>query len=175
MKLVLAAALTLAPLTAFAAGTAPSTPEPTADEKCEDGLVWDKDTKECVEPAESTQNDAYLLDSAQRYAYAGDYGDAQKVLRAVNSQDASRTLALWGFTHRKMGNIEVGLSFYDRALEVDPNNILARSYLGEAKVNMGDYDGALLQLAEIRARGGEGSRAETLLLKAMAGSSTYDR
>ena len=73
-----------------------------------------------------------------------------------------------------MGHIDVGLAFYDKALEADPNNILARSYLGEAKINMGDYDGALMQLAEIRARGGEGSRAETLLLKAMQGSATYD-
>jgi tetratricopeptide (TPR) repeat protein len=174
MKLVLAVALTLAPLTVFAAGEAPSTPEPTADEKCENGLVWNPETELCEEASESTQNDTYLLDSAQRYAYAGAYGDAQTVLRAVKSQDSSRTLALWGFTHRKMGQIEVGLSYYDQALDADPNNILARSYLGEAKVNMGDYDGALVQLAEIRARGGAGSRAEALLLQAMTGGSSYD-
>ena len=174
MRLLLAAALTLTPLTAFAAGEAPSTPTPTEDRQCDDGQVWNPESKECEDAAESNQNDAYLLDSAQRYAYAGDYGDAQTVLKAVKSQDSSRTLALWGFTHRKMGHIDVGLAFYDKALEADPNNILARSYLGEAKINMGDYDGALMQLAEIRARGGEGSRAETLLLKAMQGSATYD-
>lgn len=173
MKLLLAAALTLAPMTAFAAGPEPTTPAPTAEEECENGLVWNPDTEMCEEAAESGQDDATLLDSAQRYAYAGNYGDAQTVLKAVKSQDASRTLALWGFTHRKMGHTDVGLAFYDKALAANPDNILARSYLGEAKITMGDYQGAREQLAEIRARGGAGSRAEKLLLRAMQVGSIY--
>lgn len=173
MKLLFAAALTLAPMIAFAAGPEPTYPAPTAEEECDDGLVWNPDTEVCEEASESTQTDAYLLDSAQRYAYAGNYEDAQTVLKAVDDQSASRTLALWGFTHRKMGNTEVGLAFYDQALTVNPDNIVARSYLGEAKVNMGDYKGAREQLAEIRARGGSGSRAESLLLKALQGGSLY--
>ena len=37
-----------------------------------------------------------------------------------------------------------------------------------------ELEAAIDQLVEIRARGGEGSRAEKLLLKAMSGGSTYD-
>ena len=171
MRLIYAAALTLAPLSAFAAGSETSTPEPKVT--CEDGQVWNEETETCEDPSESSQTDSFLLDSAQRYAYAGHYEDAQIVLSAVKDQTDSRTLTLWGFTHRKMGNVDLGLAFYDQALTKDPNNILARSYLGEAHVNLGDYDAALTQLAEIRARGGAGSRAETLLIKAMQGGTLY--
>lgn len=176
MRLIFAAALTLAPLTTYAAGTAPSTLEPEPEVvECEvEGQVWNPETEICEVPEDSDQSDAFLLDSAQRLAYAGAYGTAQDILKGVDAQEASRTLALWGYTHRKMGNVDLGLAFYDKALQADPNNILARSYLGEAKINMGDYDGALVELAEIRARGGSGSRAESLLLQAMQGGGSYD-
>ncbi|MCY4334529.1 MAG: hypothetical protein OXC60_07615, partial [Litoreibacter sp.] len=54
------------------------------------------------------------------------------------------------------------------ALEADADNLLARSYLGQGLVVVGDRAGAKLQLTEIRARGGRNTWAEFALKSAIA-------
>jgi hypothetical protein len=56
---------------------------------------------------------------------------------------------------------------------VNPDNLLARSYMGQALVEQGQVDLALAQLSEIRMRGGRGTWAETSLANAVATSVTY--
>ena len=63
--------------------------------------------------------------------------------------------------------------YYDQALTRNPDNILARSYMGQGKVAAGDKVAAVIQLREIQARGGAGTWAETSLRSAIETGTTY--
>ena len=169
---VLAAALTL-PLgtVALAAGngnsSAPSKP------KCEKGLVYDKKSKTCVAAQESNLDVDTLYETVRQLAYAGRYDDAQTVLAAM-PQDDDRTLTYLGFTNRKMGNTDLAMAYYTTAIETNPANVLARSYMGQGLVEMGNIPAAIKELHAIRAHGGTGTWAEASLAKAIATGTTYN-
>ncbi|WP_291735559.1 tetratricopeptide repeat protein [Leisingera sp. F5] len=164
----LAAALTL-PMTAFAAsGNDWNPPKPTQTTKeCKGKRVWDDQKKRCVRPKKSSLNQQELLGAVRELAYAGRQEDAQAVLGAMADQQDSLVLTYWGFTHRKLGNLDVAQAYYDQALARDPDNILARSYMGQGLVEQGKYGTALIQWKEIKARGGDGSWAEASLRNAL--------
>ena len=177
MRLILALALTL-PGMAFAAGTgsSDSTTPPTTTkttQTCEGVQVWDEDTQSCVDPKESRLDSDTLYGAVRELAYAGRYGDAQGVLAAMPEQNDDRVLTYWGFTHRKMGHAELASAFYEKAIGLNPDNILARSYMGQGMVETGNIDGAIAQWREIKARGGEGSWAEASLRQAIRTGTTY--
>jgi cytochrome c-type biogenesis protein CcmH/NrfG len=69
--------------------------------------------------------------------------------------------------------MELGMSYYRRALQQDENYILARSYMGMALAEQGDIQGARVQLVEIRDRGGENTWAYRALLQSLNGYRTY--
>ncbi|MCB4455550.1 tetratricopeptide repeat protein [Leisingera sp. McT4-56] len=173
--LALAAALSL-PVTGFAAsGNDWNPPKPTETTKiCKGKRVWDDDKKRCVRPRKSSLNQQGLLEAARELAYAGRQQDAQAVLSAMADQKDTMVLTYWGFTHRRLGNQELAQSFYDQALVQDPDNVLARSYMGQAFVEQGKYGAAKAQLKEIKARGGAGSWAEASLRSALRTGKTYD-
>ncbi len=54
-----------------------------------------------------------------------------------------------GYTQRKLGNYDVAKTYYDMALEVDPNHKGANEYLGELYVETGELDLANVQLAKL--------------------------
>ena len=164
----LAAALTL-PMAAFAAsGNDWNPPKPSETTKtCKGKRVWDDQKKRCVRPRKSSLNQEGLLGAARELAYAGRQEDAQAVLSAMADQQDSLVLTYWGFTHRKLGNLDLAQAYYDRALAQDPDNFLARSYMGQGLVEQGKYGAALVQWKEIRARGGDGTWAEASLREAL--------
>jgi len=164
----LAAALTL-PMAAFAAsGNDWNPPKPSETTKtCKGKRVWDDQKKRCVRPRKSSLNQEGLLGAARELAYAGRQEDAQAVLSAMADQQDSLVLTYWGFTHRKLGNLDLAQAYYDRALAQDPDNFLARSYMGQGLVERGKYGAALVQWKEIRARGGDGTWAEASLREAL--------
>ncbi|MEX0301151.1 MAG: tetratricopeptide repeat protein [Leisingera sp.] len=170
----LAAALTL-PMAAFAAsGNDWNPPKPSETTKtCKGKRVWDEEKKRCVRPRKSSLNQEGLLGAARELAYAGRQEDAQAVLSAMADQQDSIVLTYWGFTHRKLGNLDLARAYYDQALAQDPDNILARSYLGQGFVEQGKYGLALAQWKEIRARGGEGTWAEASLRDALETGVSY--
>jgi tetratricopeptide (TPR) repeat protein len=162
---------------AFAAGeasdeTAPP-PKTETTAKCTGGKVWDKKKKACVEPDQSGFNDDGLYEAAREFAYAGQYDNAIRVLQLARNQDDPRILNYLGYANRKAGRMELGMSYYKRALQADENYILARSYMGQALIEQGDVDGAKIQLVEIRDRGGEDSWAYRSLLQALNGYRSY--
>lgn len=162
----LALALALAcPLPALAAGgMEPSPPTPTeTTTTCTDGKVWDADRESCVAPRESRLDDDTLYRAARELASAGQYDAAQDVLAAMSDPGDDRVLTYMGFTHRKMGDLERGIAYYRAALNANPDNLLARSYMGEALAEMGEAELARAELSEIRARGGRGTWAEIAL------------
>lgn len=154
----------LLPTLAFAAGGGSSTPPTSTNttKVCEQGYVYDDNTRSCVAPQESSLTDDDRYEAVRELAYAGRYNDAQIVLSAMDQAD-DRTLTYWGFTHRKMGNTELAMVYYNDAITTNPNNILARSYMGQAHAIAGDKDLAMAQLVEIKARGGRETWAEKSL------------
>jgi len=160
---------------ARAAGEDTTTPPDTTktSTECTDGKVWDEEKKECVEPQKSGMNDDLLFKAARELAYAGQYENSLKVLDAVKDQNSARILNYRGYSNRKAGRVELGMSYYKRALQADENYILARSYMGQALVEQGQIEEAKVQLIEIRDRGGENTWAYRALLDTLGGVRQY--
>lgn len=137
--------------------------------------VWDASIRKCVRPDKTSHLDTDTLYQAVReLAYAGRYEDAQKVLATMPDQTDDRVLTYWGFTHRKLGNLETAMMFYEDAVARNPDNMLARSYMGQGLVEAGNLDAAKVQLAEIETRGGGFSWAGTSLREAIYTGRTYN-
>jgi tetratricopeptide (TPR) repeat protein len=170
MRILSAALIALTPFAAFAAGG--DDPKPPVETEtstvCTDGQIYDEETKACVDPEEQTLHDDQRYDAVRELAYAGRTEDAMRVLASMTEGETDRVLTYLGFINRQMGNWEAGLAAYDRALAINPDNMLARSYYGQALVMMNEMELASLQLDEIRVRGGAGTWAETALADAIA-------
>ena len=137
--------------------------------------VWDADIRKCVRPDKTSHLDSDTLYKAVReLAYAGRYGEAIDVLNQMPDQLDDRVLTYRGFTARKLGNLEQDNLYYEQALTVNPDNILARSYMGQGKVVAGDKVAAMTQLREIQQRGGAGTWAEASLRNAIQSGTTYN-
>jgi hypothetical protein len=74
-------------------------------------------------------------------AYAGSHLDAMCIMDAMSDQNDDRVLTYRGFTNRKLGNVDVAMVFHQKAIDKDPDNILARSYMGQG---MMDQDNKLV-------------------------------
>ena len=179
-KFATAAALAL-PLTlslglsapVFAAGSSDSAePKPTETTiECKGVQVWKE--KECVDLEETNLDDDTLYDAVCELAYAGRYLDAMGVMDAMSDQNDDRVLTYKGFTNRKLGNVDVAMVFYQKAIDKNPDNILARSYMGQGMMDQGDKIGAVAQLREINARGGADTWAALSLSNGIATGVTY--
>lgn len=159
---------------ALAAGsddTAPPKPTETT-EVCEGGQVWDDKAKTCVTPEEGAMSDDTLYRAARELAYDGQYENALKVLAVAADPMDPRILNYKGFASRKAGRAEEGMAYYEAALAIDPDYVLARSYMGQALMAEGDILGARDQLVEIEARGGRDSWAYAALEQALFGEET---
>ncbi|MFQ6552806.1 tetratricopeptide repeat protein [Aestuariibius insulae] len=158
----------LVPSTLLAAGGGGSTP-PTPTEtttQCENGQIYDEATKACADPKDARFDDDSRYDAARELAYADRHNDARHVLAAMDQSD-DRTLTYLGFTARKMGDQAGAERYYQAALSANPDNLLARSYMGQGYAEAGDLDAARAQLTEIRTRGGRDTWAEVSLRLAL--------
>jgi tetratricopeptide (TPR) repeat protein len=172
---------TLSTLAALAAGgaalaagsddTAPPVKTETTED-CTKGQIWDEKTETCVTPKQGAMSDDAFFKAARELAYDGQYENALKVLAVAENQNDPRILNYKGFANRKAGRMAEGMAFYQAALAIDPDYILARSYMGQALVSEGDYLGARDQLVEIEARGGRDTWAYAALEKALLGEET---
>lgn len=150
--------------------------EPTPTEtttKCTNGQVWDKARKECVDPQKSGFNDDEFYKAARELAYAGQYENAIAILKLANNQNDPRILNYMGFANRKAGRTDVAMTYYRKALAVDANYLLARSYMGQGLVAQGKIEEARAQLIEISDRGGKDTYAYRSLYNALKHGSTY--
>ncbi|MEW9614504.1 hypothetical protein AB3G45_11820 [Shinella sp. S4-D37] len=196
MLLSFCAAVSLTALSAARAADSDTTTPPVATETtttCTDGKIWNEEKKECVAPEdlkpaegtpaedEATQEeekktereiDDKLYQAAREFAYAGQHENALRALRAAYDQEDPRILNYMGYNTRKLGNMALGMAYYERALQKDENYILARSYMGQALIEQGDIEGARVQLVEIRDRGGEKTWAYRALLQSLGGERT---
>jgi len=137
--------------------------------------VWDASISKCVRPDKTSHLDSdTLYDAVRELAYAGRYGAALAVLDNMPDQGADRVLTYRGFTARKLGDLALANVYYRQAIDANPDNFLARSYMGQGMVASGDKIGAVKQLREIQTRGGAGTWAETSLRSAIETGSTYN-
>ena len=167
MRLPILALCLAFPVAAFAVDTdKPPEPTPTTSH-CTGGKVWDHEEGACVDVREGRLGDDALYEAAREFAHAGQYGHAAAALEAMADRRSDRVLTYMGFTHRKAGDPARGMGYYSAALMRNPDNLLARSYMGQGMVDLGYLEGARAQLAQIRARGGAGTWPELALLAAI--------
>jgi tetratricopeptide (TPR) repeat protein len=149
---------------AFAAASGGSS-EPAASEqpltkkqvnakaKCKkDGRVWNMKKRICEDAQNGSLDDESLYEAGREYALEGRYDEAITTLNYVANAQDKRVLNYLGYSYRKSGHIDVGLTYYKQALAIDPDYTLVREYLGEALIQMGDISGAKGQLLEIKKR-----------------------
>lgn len=175
MRMILAAALALAPQLALAVGSDDSAPpKPTATTtECAKGEVWDEKTKACIKAEDQSLNDDQRYGAVRELAYAGRLDEAMAMLATMTEGETSRVLTYRGFLLRQTGRVEDGIAAYERAIDLDPANILARSYYGQLLVQMDERQLAQAQLDAIRTAGGTGTWAETALARAITTGVTY--
>jgi tetratricopeptide (TPR) repeat protein len=150
---------------AFAAGESTKTETPAAAEspktlKCKkDEVIKNvkkdgKTVKACVKATTGILPDEDLYQQGRLLAKSGEYDWALAVLAVIKNQDDPRVLNYTGYSHRKAGRLETGITFYRKALAINPDFVLAREYLGEGYVAAGKMDLARIELAEIGKRCG---------------------
>jgi tetratricopeptide (TPR) repeat protein len=128
-------------------GNTSSTPK-----KCKKGEVL-KNGK-CVKASSGVLPDEDLYQQGRALALAGEYDWALEVLAAASNQNDPRILTYIGYSNRKAGRYDEAFGYYKKALDIDPNLVLTREYLGEGYVAAGKIDLAKAQLGEIAARCG---------------------
>ena len=162
-----ASLLALSPVApAAAAEIAP----PTTVKKCKRGEIRDRRTKKCVKKKKRSSNlhpqDIYV--AARLSAYDGAYAEALDILSVAGKTDNPQILNYRGYVTRKMGDVEGALKHYRAALASDPDYTLARAYMGEAYLLLGDKAAAQEQLAEIASRCGTHCSEYTTLSEKLA-------
>ncbi|MGQ0484903.1 MAG: tetratricopeptide repeat protein [Hyphomicrobiales bacterium] len=121
---------------------------------CKKGEVWNKKKKKCLKAESGVLPDADLYEQGRALAKEGNYDWALDVLAAIKNQNDPHVLNYIGYSNRKAGRLEIGITFYRKALAIDPDFVLAREYLGEGYVATGRIDLAKAELAEIARRCG---------------------
>jgi cytochrome c-type biogenesis protein CcmH/NrfG len=97
-----------------------------------------------------SSTDAPDLTSVRAKLKAKDYAAALTELRdlAEDIQQAD-VYNLLGFALRKTGDVKTSLTYYTKALELQPDHKAAREYLGELYVETGNMEKAKEQLAAL--------------------------
>ena len=133
----------------FEAGGDDPAPEPVL--KCKKGEVLKKvgNVKKCVKVESGILPDEDLYQQGRLLAKAGQYDWALQVLAVIQNQNDPRVLNYTGYSHRKAGRLEIGITYYRKALAINPDFVLAREYLGEGYVAAGRIDLAKAELDEI--------------------------
>lgn len=148
---------------AFAAGTAEPAPSSTKKRGKKSRKKGTKKRKKNFGGKSSDASGSYLapvtnttgfpeLVPANSYIAAGDYRSAINALNALNRPNDANVLNLLGYSHRKLGLVDVGMRYYLSALENNPNHRGVHEYLGEAyltKDEVGKARTLLKRLGEI--------------------------
>ncbi|HKY95911.1 MAG TPA: tetratricopeptide repeat protein [Kiloniellales bacterium] len=143
-------------LAAIVAAALPMTDALAADtggKKCPQGQTWSDSAGKCVPAAADELIDQEVTDRGRALAKAGNYEEAIALLSTVK-EPTSVTLTYLGYSYRKLGQVDLGLSYYHQALSLDPEDLDTREYLGEGYVATGQIDLAREQLAAIEQRCG---------------------
>lgn len=119
---------------------------------------------DCTKPANKKKpackphrsSDDAVINGAYWLSHTGKNAEALALLGTVVDQENPRFLNAMGYTTRKLGNVDGALPYYARALEIEPDYVQVREYMGEAFLAKGDLAHANEQLGEIARRCGTG-------------------
>ncbi len=124
-----------------------------ASAKCDQ---YPKDTAAwlaCAGQVQAGMPDQELFYAGYWLAKTGRYEEALKYLTQAEVKD-EKVLTYIGFATRKLGDVDAALPYYDKALAMNPQYSVARAYLGEAFLTIGQPEKAAAQLGEIERRCG---------------------
>ena len=107
----------------------------------------------CVGAASAKMANEELFYAGYWLAKNGQYETALGYLTLAQKKD-ERVLTYIGYATRKLGHVDAALPLYRKALEVNPDYVVARAYLGEAFLTKDAPDMARAELQEIAARCG---------------------
>jgi tetratricopeptide (TPR) repeat protein len=98
----------------------------------------------------AASKDSRMTD-AEKAVKAKDYNKAIGLLNRVVADSPKNADAYnyLGYSHRKLGNRDQALTYYNHALYLDPNHRGALEYLGELYLDMSDLPKAEEQLAKL--------------------------
>lgn len=111
--------------------------------------------RKCVRATAGVLPDNELFEQGNALAREGEYDWALQVLALVQDQNQPDVQNMQGYSHRKSGRLEVAIGYYRKALDLNPDFVRAREYLGEGYAAAGRLDLARVELAEIKKRCGE--------------------
>jgi len=99
--------------------------------------------------SKSAKKDDPAYARAVKRVDAGDYAGAIPLLQKAIAADPTNANAhnYLGFSHRKLGNVDVALAQYGKALELNPKHLAANEYLGELYLDLDQLDKAKERLA----------------------------
>lgn len=110
------------------------------------------------------------LSSVRAKIKAADYAGALQELRQLAEDNQQADIYnLMGYALRKSGDYETSLSYYNRALQLQPDFKAAREYLGELYVETGHVAQAKEQLAALARLCPRGCEERDDLAKALGG------
>jgi tetratricopeptide (TPR) repeat protein len=127
VSLLLLAVVAIAPASVFAAGSSSSS-TPTDVYKEAKSLVDDKEFAKAIP----------LLE--QSIKEKGEYADA---------------LNLLGFSHRKLGDMDKAMTYYTKALSMEPKHLGANEYMGELYLELNDLPKAEERLVVLKSACGD--------------------
>ncbi|MDR6290243.1 MULTISPECIES: tetratricopeptide repeat protein [Inquilinus] len=124
---------------------------------------------------DDTSTGSVDLTSVRAKIEAKNYKAALEELRglAEDTQEAD-IYNLMGYTLRKTGDFDTSLTYYNKALSLQPDYKPAREYLGELYVETGHMDKAHEQLAALEKLCPSGCEEREDLEKAIAGGKAVD-
>ena len=141
---------------------------------CKQGMVWNKAKGVCEQAGSGLFDDKTLYEQGRALALAGEYGKALALFDVIEDQQDADVLTMIGYSKRKSGAVEEGISYYHQALAIDPDNVNTREYLGEGYVAMGRLDLAQAELDRIGTLCGESCEQYIELAAAMAGDANWN-
>ena len=119
------------------------------NQSCKKGEVWDKNKKKCVKAQSGLLPTRTSTSRAARWPGWASMTGRSRFWPLVQNQNDPRVLNYMGYSHRKAGRLDIGITYYRKALAIDPNFNLAREYLGEGYIAAGRIDLAMAELAAI--------------------------
>src|SRR5262245_21395053 len=80
----------------------------------------------CVSQSSDALSDEDRARAGRQLARDGRYQEAIAVLETIADKNDARVLTYLGYSHRKLGDVDLGISLYLKALAIDPENIDTR-------------------------------------------------
>ena len=155
LALTLSVSLAAIPAQVLAMGSGSDSTSKPKPPKCKEGYVYSSEKKRCVRKSSDLLTPSDFIAHGWQLARGGKYSAAIAAFQTSGAASNPEALNGLGYSHRKLGHLITAIDFYHKALEIEPDYVLARSYLGEGYVQSGRIDLARLELTEIAQRCGK--------------------